>query len=77
MNNNLSCGVYEHYKGKRYLVLGTARHSETGEDLVVYVPLYEHDGAAMWVRPAAMFTEEVETADRERRPRFRFTGHAR
>lgn len=75
MNDDLSCGVYEHYKGKRYLVLGVARHSETGEDFVVYVPLYDHDGAPMWVRPAAMFAEAVEV-DGIMRPRFRYIGHA-
>ena len=70
---SLECGVYEHYKGRRYLVVGRARHSETGEDFVVYVPLYEHDGPAMWVRPLGMFTGEVEVEGRAL-PRFRFTG---
>jgi hypothetical protein len=32
----LKLGVYEHYKGKQYEVLGVARHSESLEDLVVY-----------------------------------------
>ncbi|HKP72218.1 MAG TPA: DUF1653 domain-containing protein [Pyrinomonadaceae bacterium] len=73
MKTELRCGVYEHYKGKKYLVLGSARHSETGEEFVVYVTLYEHDGAAMWVRPVEMFTQEVEVGG-ERRPRFRYVG---
>ncbi len=34
-------GVYEHYKGKRYEVIGVALHSETLEPVVVYKPLYE------------------------------------
>jgi hypothetical protein len=33
--------------------------SETLEDLVVYVTLYENELAGMWVRPAAMFMENV------------------
>ena len=51
-------------------VLGVAKHSETLEDLVVYVTLYENDMASMWVRPLAMFTENV-TVDGESIPRFR------
>ncbi|MGH9944329.1 MAG: DUF1653 domain-containing protein [Pyrinomonadaceae bacterium] len=72
MQDRLPCGVYEHYKGRRYLVLGVARHSETGADLVVYVPLYEHSGPPLWVRPLEMFTEEVDDGEDGRRPRFRY-----
>ena len=32
-------GIYVHYKGSRYLVLGVAEHSETGEKFVIYSPL--------------------------------------
>ena len=51
-------GVYRHYKGQRYRVLGTARHSETLEELVVYQALYGERG--LWVRPASMFAETIE-----------------
>ncbi len=68
--NNFETGVYKHYKGGKYLVLGVAKHSETKEDLVVYVTLYENDMASMWVRPLAMFTENV-TVDGKSVPRFR------
>ena len=47
-----------HYKGQRYRVLGTARHSETLEPLVVYQALYGEHG--LWVRPTAMFSETIE-----------------
>jgi hypothetical protein len=50
-------GLYEHYKGMRYEVLGTARHSETLEPLAVYRALYGDFG--LWVRPAAMFLEAI------------------
>ena len=76
MGVGLRCGVYEHYKGRKYLVLGVARHSETGELLAVYVPLYElpdGGGVQMSVRPLEMFTEQVEVGS-ESRPRFRFAG---
>lgn len=68
--SNFETGVYQHYKGGKYLVLGVAKHSETKEDLVVYVTLYENDMASMWVRPLAMFTENV-TVDGKSVPRFR------
>lgn len=61
-------GLYVHYKGGRYRVVGLARHSETLEPLVVYEALYGEGG--LWVRPAAMFTEEVTIAG-VRQPRFR------
>lgn len=60
-------GLYRHYKGQRYRVLGTARHSETHESLVVYQALYGEHG--LWVRPAAMFAENV-TVDGASVPRF-------
>ena len=54
-------GLYRHYKGKNYRVLGKARHSETLEDLVVYQAL--HGDGETWVRPAAMFFENVQTSE--------------
>lgn len=46
---------------------GTARHSETLEEMVVYRALYGDGG--LWVRPAAMWSEQVER-DGYRGPRF-------
>lgn len=60
-------GRYRHFKGNEYEVIGTARHSETLEELVVYRALYGDSG--LWVRPAAMWTETVER-DGYRGPRF-------
>src|SRR5438132_324214 len=37
-------GLYRHYKGNDYRVLGLARHSETLEPLVVYQALYGERG---------------------------------
>ncbi|MFI5587747.1 DUF1653 domain-containing protein [Amycolatopsis sp. NPDC051758] len=64
-------GRYVHYKGGEYEVLGVARHSETEEELVVYRALYGSRG--LWVRPAGMFGETVET-DGGPVPRFRRVG---
>ena len=66
-------GIYEHYKGNKYLVLGIAGHSETEERMVVYVTLYETQGPGMWVRPLDMFTETVEWEGKHV-PRFRYLG---
>ncbi len=60
-------GRYRHYKGNDYEVIGTAHHSETQEPMVVYRPLYGEGG--LWVRPAAMFAEDVVIAGRTQ-PRF-------
>jgi hypothetical protein len=64
-----SPGIYRHYKGQHYRVLGVARHSETEEELVVYQALYGQFG--LWVRPAAMFAEQVHVDGRDV-PRFAF-----
>lgn len=51
-------GIWRHYRGQLYRVIGTAKHTETGEQVVMYEPLY---GEPMyWVRPAFMWEEEVE-----------------
>jgi hypothetical protein len=66
-------GKYIHYKGKPYEVIGVARHSETREELVVYRALYHSDefgDNSLWVRPKAMFLENV-VVDGVEVPRFR------
>lgn len=60
-------GRYRHYKGREYEVVGVVRHSETLDPLVLYRPLYDDSG--LWVRPHAMFFEEIEV-DGRRLPRF-------
>jgi hypothetical protein len=67
MTCTVSPGLYRHYKGKLYQVLGVAEHSETGEQLVVYIPLYGAGG--FWVRPLSMFTEIV-SLNGSQQPRF-------
>ncbi|MCA3239270.1 MAG: DUF1653 domain-containing protein [Curvibacter sp.] len=66
-------GLYRHYKGLMYEVLGTVRHSETLEPMTLYRALYGERG--LWVRPAAMFSEAV-VIDGVRQPRFAWVGEA-
>ena len=56
-------GVYRHYKGNEYEVVGVAKHSETLEPMVVYRALYGDHG--LWVRPASMWSETVRTSGGE------------
>ncbi len=61
---NLMPGFWKHFKGGVYEVLGTAKHSETGEEFAVY----KHAGEdKLWVRPVKMFLEVVPGKG----PRFR------
>lgn len=62
-------GVYRHYKGKLYFVLGLSKNTETGEVCVVYRPLYETDWPQLVHRPLAMFIEEIDV-DGRRMKRF-------
>ncbi len=62
-------GIYRHYKGKDYRVLGLVRHSETLEELVYYECLYPNPDGQFWVRPRAMFEGSV-TIDGIVQPRF-------
>ncbi len=70
---NMKPGRYRHFKGKDYIVLGVARHSETEEELVVYRQDYGDHG--LWVRPKQMFLESVEV-DGLDMPRFEFIADA-
>ena len=69
----LKLGKYRHFKGGEYLVEGLATHSETGEKMVVYKPLYGEGG--LWVRPLKMFQETVEY-EGSVRSRFEFISQA-
>jgi cupin 2 domain-containing protein len=69
MNDKTSIhpGRYRHYKGNEYSVIGTARHSETLEEMVLYRQEYGEHG--LWVRPKEMFSETVKI-DGQEVPRF-------
>ncbi|MCQ2450286.1 MAG: DUF1653 domain-containing protein [Clostridia bacterium] len=69
--SEIKTGIYRHFKGNRYEVIATAKHSETLEEMVVYRALYGDGG--VWVRPASMWNETIEQ-DGQTVPRFTFIG---
>ncbi len=61
MKLSIKPGKYKHSKtGNYYRVIGVAKHSETLEEYVVYETLYDNPRSKLWIRPAKMFSEEVE-----------------
>lgn len=51
-------GIYQHFKGGRYRVIGVGRHSESEAPLVCYQCLYgDFD---LWFRPLNSFLSEVQ-----------------
>lgn len=69
----MKLGLYKHYKGKHYQVIGVCKHTETLEDLVLYETLYENEVSSLWVRPISMFLEKV-LVDGKEVPRFLYIG---
>lgn len=65
----MKLGIYRHYKGKEYEVIGIAKHSEILEDFVVYRALYGE--GELWIRPLKMFEEQV-VVDGKMAPRFAY-----
>lgn len=69
--NTPPLGLYRHYKGNQYEVIGFAMHSETLEDMVVYKALYGKGGT--WVRPLSMWENQIEV-DGKTVKRFEYIG---
>jgi hypothetical protein len=67
LSRTLARGIYRHYSGKTYQVLGVGRHSETLEEYVIYKALY--DDGDLWVRPLSLFCEMLDI-DGKDTPRF-------
>lgn len=58
--NSIKSGVYLHFKGNQYHVLGVAENTETGELTVVYIPQYGEHKGKLSNRNLEMFLEEVD-----------------
>lgn len=67
----IETGLYRHYKGNEYNVLGVGCHTEAHEYFVVYAPAQPKPGVPQfWLRPYDMFVESIEI-DGELQPRFK------
>lgn len=64
-------GIYQHFKGHTYRVIGIGKHSETLEEMVIYVNVEDEND--IWIRPEKMFLENV-TRNGKTFPRFEFIG---
>lgn len=53
----IKTGLYRHFKGGLYRVIGTGLHSETQEQLVVYKSTLD---GWIWLRPVSMWSDIVE-----------------
>jgi hypothetical protein len=76
MNEKIRPGIYRHYKGKEYEILGVGHHSETLDPLVIYRALYdtkEFGNNSLWARPLDLFLEEVDL-NGQKVPRFEYLG---
>lgn len=61
VKNSVKVGAtYRHYKGNLHYLLAVGKHSETLEDLVVYISLYNNPESKIWIRPLSMFNQTVE-----------------
>ncbi len=63
-------GIYKHYKGKKYHIIGIAKHSEIPQELVIYKS-HGNPGRNLWARPKDIFMEKV-TMDGREISRFQF-----
>lgn len=69
----LKAGIYRHYKGGYYLLIGIAKMDGANDRFAVYVPLHPYPGCVMTIRPLREFTQTVEI-DGLRCSRFRWVG---
>lgn len=70
LESEIPTGVYRHFKGNFYYVVGTAKHSETEALHVIYYPIQQQTSdqsnstkdskSTLWIRPLAMFTEQIQ-----------------
>ena len=67
-NTTIRKGIYQHFKGKLYRVIGEGLHTEDMTYFVIYKPLYESN-EKFFIRPKDMFTGFLPNTNI---PRFKF-----
>ncbi len=76
--NTIKLGLYRHYKKKEfYEVIGIAVHSQTLEEMVVYIARYDceiYGLNKLWVRPVNIFFQIIEENGKNV-PRFEYVGN--
>lgn len=65
-------GIYKHYKGNLYLVIGVGKDSESLQEFVIYKSLQDNE---YWVRPLVIFKQTMFHQGKIT-PRFSFVGEA-
>jgi hypothetical protein len=73
---DLKLGIYRHYKGHTFEVVGVGRHHHTLEELVVYKTLEDSDAfssGTLWVRSKTVFFEAL-LVDGVEVPHFKYIG---
>ena len=76
MNFEIQVGeIYKHYKGNYVKVVAKCKHTETSEDMIAYIHVYnarkentdpnlffvKPDDNTVWVRPTSMWFDEVKS----------------
>jgi hypothetical protein len=72
MQEKFKPGIYRHFKGHSFIALFTAKDSDTQEEMVVYVGLYDKERGQVWTRPLKMFMGYKEFEDGSTIKRFTF-----
>jgi hypothetical protein len=73
-NQKIKPGWYKHFKGGVYKVLGTAKHTETLEEYVLYIHKCDDNPDGYWVRPKEMFLGNKELENGKNVKRFEYVG---
>jgi hypothetical protein len=72
----IKLGLYKHFKGGIYKVIGIAKHSDTLEDTVIYEAQGEHKLSKLWARPLDDFLGYKEI-DGKKIKRFTYIGQVK
>lgn len=61
MENNVKVGgIYKHFKGTLYVVMGIGVHTETEESMIIYKAYKDTDKSTIWIRPYKDFISKVD-----------------